>query len=298
VKVVLFCGGLGLRIRSSDDSAPKPMVPIGNRPVLWHVMRYYAHFGHTEFVLCLGYGARSVKDYFLDYQETHSNDFVLTKGGEQVEMLGTDISEWRITFVDTGFDTAIGERLRRVRPYLDDDEVFLANYGDVLTDAPLDGIVDRVLAAPDLVGSLLAVPPEGSFHVVQTGDADRVTGFTAAADLDLRINGGYFVLRQAIFDYLREGDDLVMDGCTRAAADGRLLAVPYDGFWAPMDTLKERSVLEDLWRTGACPWAVWRNDVPPGAGGDVPGSPAPGAPAAASPGGRPPLEVPDLNGRT
>ncbi|HEU0170740.1 MAG TPA: sugar phosphate nucleotidyltransferase [Acidimicrobiales bacterium] len=282
MKVVLFCGGLGLRIRSSDDSAPKPMVPIGDRPVLWHVMRYYAHFGHTEFVLCLGYGARSVKDYFLDYQETHSNDFVLTKGGEQVELLSTDISEWRITFVDTGIDTAIGERLRRVRAHLDDDEVFLANYGDVLTDAPLHQIVDRLLET-DAVGSLLAVPPEGSFHAVSIGDDDRVTGFTAAVDLDLRINGGYFVLRQEIFDYLREGDDLVMDGCRRAAVDRRLLAVPYDGFWAPMDTLKERSVLEDLWRTGQCPWAVWRTDA---AGPRTPGAP----------GRRPPLEVPDLNG--
>ncbi len=169
VKVVLFCGGLGLRIRSSDDSAPKPMVPIGDRPVLWHVMRYYAHFGHTEFILCLGYGARSVKEYFLDYQETHSNDFVLTKGGEHVELLGTDISEWRITFVDTGIDTAIGERLRRVRPYLDDDEVFLANYGDVLTDAPLDDVVDRLLAT-DAVGSLLAVPARG---VVPRGGLGR-----------------------------------------------------------------------------------------------------------------------------
>ena len=285
MKVVLFCGGLGLRIRSSEDSAPKPMVPIGDRPVLWHVMRYYAHFGHTDFILCLGYGARSVKDYFLDYQETHSNDFVLSKGGENVGLLSTDISEWRITFVDTGIDTAIGERLRRVRRHLDDDEVFLANYGDVLTDAPLDRVIDRLLET-DAVGSLLAVPPEGSFHAVAIGDGDRVTGFTAAVDLDLRINGGYFVLRQEIFDYLREGDDLVMDGCRRAAAGGRLLAVPYDGFWAPMDTLKERSVLENLWRTGACPWAVWRSDAA------APRTPAAGELRAPSP----PLEVPDLNG--
>jgi glucose-1-phosphate cytidylyltransferase len=277
MKVVLFCGGLGLRMRSSDDSAPKPMVPIGNRPVLWHVMRYYAHFGHTDFILCLGYGAQAVKEYFLDYQETHSNDFVLTKGGEHVEMLSTDISEWRITFVDTGFDTAIGERLRRVRPYLDDDDVFLANYGDVLTDAPLDEIVDQVLAT-DAVGSLLAVPPEGSFHVVEIGDGSRITGFTAAVEMSMRINGGYFVLRQEIFDYLREGDDLVMDGCMRAAHDRRMLAIPYDGFWAPMDTLKERSVLEDLYRTGQSPWALWRD--PPSTGAALPV-----------------VDVPDLNGR-
>ena len=277
MKVVLFCGGMGLRMRSSDDSAPKPMVPIGHRPVLWHVMRYYAHFGHTDFILCLGYGAQAVKEYFLNYQETHSNDFVLTKGGEHVELLSSDISDWRITFVDTGIDTAIGERLRRVRTHLDDDEVFLANYGDVLTDAPIDRLIDQTLAT-DAVGSLLAVPPEGSFHVVEIGEGSRISGFTPATAMDLRINGGYFVLRQAIFDYLREGDDLVMDACVRASADGRMLAIPYDGFWAPMDTLKERSRLEDLYRTGQSPWALWRSQ-----------------PAAAG-GGIREIEVPDLNG--
>jgi glucose-1-phosphate cytidylyltransferase len=257
MKVVLFCGGMGLRMRSSDESAPKPMITIGHRPVLWHVMRYYAHFGHTEFILCLGYGARSVKDYFLSYNETHSNDFVLTKGGEHVELISSDISEWRITFVDTGIDTAIGERLRRVRPYLDDDEVFLANYGDVLTDAPLNDIIDQLIAS-DAVGSLLAVPPQGSFHVVDIDPESKITGFVPAADMNMRINGGYFVLRQDIFGYLNEGEDLVMDACVRAAGDRRMLAIPYDGFWAPMDTLKERSVLEDLYRTGRSPWMVWQ----------------------------------------
>jgi glucose-1-phosphate cytidylyltransferase len=256
VKVVIFCGGLGLRMRSSEDSAPKPMMPIGHRPVLWHVMRYYAHFGHNEFILCLGFGARAVKDYFLDYRETHSNDFVLTKGGEHIELLASDISEWRITFVDTGIDTAIGERLRRVKRFLDDDEVFLANYGDVLTDAPMNDIVDRVLAT-DATASLLAVRPQDSFHVVDIDSASRITGFTPVSDMQMRINGGYFVLRQDIFDYLHEGEDLVMDAYARAASDGRMLAIPYDGFWATMDTLKERSRLEDLYRTGQCPWAVW-----------------------------------------
>jgi len=257
MKVVIFCGGLGLRMRSTDDSAPKPMMPIGDRPVLWHVMRYYAHFGHTEFILCLGYGARAVKDYFLNYQETHSNDFVLAKGGEHIELLSSDISEWRITFVDTGIDTAIGERLRRVRHLLDDDEVFLANYGDVLTDAPLNDLVDQLIAS-DVAGSLLAVPPQDSFHVVDFDEAARITSFVPAASMNMRINGGYFVLRQDIFDYLREDEDLVMDACRRAAAERRMLAIPYDGFWAPMDTLKERSRLENLYRTGQSPWAVWR----------------------------------------
>jgi glucose-1-phosphate cytidylyltransferase len=261
MKVVLFCGGMGLRMRSSDDSLPKPMMPIGHRPVLWHVMRYYAHFGHTDFILCLGYGARAVKDYFLNYNETHSNDFVLTKGGEHVELLGSDISEWSITFIDTGIDTAIGERLRRVRRYIDDDEIFLANYGDVLTDAPLDEIIDEV-AASDVAGSLLAVPPQDSFHVVDIDKDSRITAFTPVAEMNMRINGGYFVLKQDIFDYLHEGEDLVMDACVRASDEGRMLAIQYNGFWAAMDTLKERSWLEEMYRTGRSPWAVWHQHSP------------------------------------
>jgi glucose-1-phosphate cytidylyltransferase len=258
MKVVLFCGGLGMRIRTGPESLPKPMMPIGSRPVLWHVMRYYAHFGHTEFILCLGYGAHAVKEYFLDYRETGSNDFVLTKGGQHVEMLGTDISNWTITFIDTGIDTAIGERLRRVRPYLDEDEIFLANYGDVLTDAPMNDLIDD-FAQTDAVASLLAVNPQDSFHVVDIEDGVRVTGLTAVADMSMRINGGYFILRQGIFDYLDEGDDLVMNGFTRAATAGRMRAVQYDGFWAPMDTLKERTALEEQYRSGLSPWALWRD---------------------------------------
>jgi len=267
MKVVLFCGGLGLRMRDSEDSAPKPMMTVGPRPVLWHVMRYYAHFGHKEFILCLGYGARAVKEYFVNYQETTSNDFVLSQGGSQVELLGTDISDWRISFVDTGVDTAIGERLRRVRSHLDGDEMFLANYGDVLTDAPLDHMVKRLRDTDD-VGTLLAIRPQESFHVINVRDEDRVEGFTAASELDLRINGGYFVLRQGIFDYIDEGQDLLMDGCVGAAASGRLQTFPYDGFWAPMDTLKERSALEQRYMRGDCPWMVWDNSTRRSVGAD------------------------------
>jgi glucose-1-phosphate cytidylyltransferase len=256
MKVVLFCGGLGLRMRSQVDSAPKPMMAVGDRPVLWHIMRYYAHFGHTEFILCLGYGAASVKQYFLDYDETQSNDFILTKGGEQVELLDSDISDWRISFIDTGIEASIGERLRLIRPLLDDDEVFLANYGDVLTDAPLDRIVAAFIAS-DNVASLLAVPPQASFHVVGVDDDSRVTGITQVATMPMWINGGYFVLRQSVFDVLAPGEDLVDDAFARLTAVGRLGAVPYRGFWAPMDTLKERSALEDLDRSGKAPWKLW-----------------------------------------
>ncbi|MFJ6133256.1 sugar phosphate nucleotidyltransferase [Janibacter terrae] len=262
MKVVLFCGGLGMRMRADNQSLPKPMMPIGPRPVLWHVMRYYAHFGHTEFILCLGHGAEAVKEYFLDYRETASNDFVMTKGGDDIQLLGTDISEWTITFVDTGLSTAIGERLRRVRPHLGDDEIFLANYGDVLTDAPMNDLIEE-FRATDAVGQMLAVRPQESFHVIEMDDEGLVSGLTPVADMPFPINGGYFCLRQGIFDYLHEGEDLVMDACVRAAAEGRMRAVRYDGFWAPMDTLKERTALQEQYRRGTSPWAVWRPDPTP-----------------------------------
>ena len=158
MKVVLFCGGLGMRMRDGVTNAPKPMAMIGDRPLLWHVMRYYAHYGHTDFVLCLGYGASAVKDFFLSYDETRSNDFVLEGADRQVKLFKTDISDWRVTFVDTGLHSAIGERLRRVRRFVEDEEMFLANYADVFTNAPLPDMISR-FASTDAVVSLLAVPP-------------------------------------------------------------------------------------------------------------------------------------------
>jgi glucose-1-phosphate cytidylyltransferase len=252
-----------MRMRSGIDAPlPKPMMPIGSRPVLWHIMRYYAHFGHNEFILCLGFGAHAVKDYFLDYHETHSNDFVLSNAGRKIELLSSDISDWRITFVDTGIDTPIGERLRRVREHLGDDDVFLANYGDVLTDAPMNDLLDEFLET-DAIGSMLAVAPQDSFHVVRISTDGSLTGIEPVAEMDMRINGGYFILRQEIFNFLDEGDDLVVNGFTRAAQTGRFRAVRFDGFWAPMDTLKERMALEEMHRSGNRPWAVWEEKHEP-----------------------------------
>jgi glucose-1-phosphate cytidylyltransferase len=237
------------------------MMTIGDRPVLWHIMRYYAHFGHKDFILCLGYGAQSVKDYFLHYEETASNDFVLSDSGRTVELLSSDIGDWRITFADTGMDTQIGERLRRVRHHLGGDAMFLANYGDVLTDAPLDQMVQR-FSESDAVASLLAVKPQESFHAVHMTESGLVSGFQSAAEMQIWINGGFFILRQSIFDYLGPGEDLVGDACEKAAVDGRMLAIPHQGFWAPMDTLKERTHLEELYRTGRSPWMLWRQGEP------------------------------------
>ena len=256
MKVVLFCGGLGMRMRDGVTNAPKPMAMIGDRPLMWHVMRYYAHFGHTDFVLCLGYGASYVKDFFLNYDETRSNDFVLEGGAREVKLFRTDISDWRITFVDTGLNSAIGERLRRVRRFVDGEPMFLANYADVFTDASLPDMIQR-FEASNAVASLLAVPPQSSHHVVDVGEDGLITQVTPVRDLRQWENGGYFVLRPEIFEYLNEGEDLVEDALPRLVAQRRVLAYPHKGYWSPADTVKERAQLEEMYHRGHCPWMIW-----------------------------------------
>ncbi|MGY1631559.1 glucose-1-phosphate cytidylyltransferase [Geodermatophilus sp. SYSU D01186] len=259
MKVVLFCGGYGLRMRDGGSDLPKPMIMVGHRPLIWHVMRYYAHFGHTEFILCLGYGAHHIKDYFLNYRETASNDFVLREGGNRIDIHSTDIAEWTIHFVDTGVDSAIGERLRRVRHLVRDDEVFLANYSDVLTDAPLPIMIDRFVRS-DAIASLLAARPGGSFHCVDIREDGVIRDIRAAADMGLWVNGGFFVLRQAVFDFIPKGGDLVEDACHTLAGRGQLLSYRYTGFWHPTDTIKERNNLEAHFEHGDRPWMVWETD--------------------------------------
>jgi len=253
-----------MRMRDGVSSGPKPMAMVGERPLLWHVMRYYAYFGHTDFVLCLGYGASYVKDFFLHYDETRSNDFVLEKGATEVKLFSRDISDWRITFVDTGLTSPIGERLRRVRRFVEDQEIFMANYADVLTNAPLPDIISRFEASTAVAG-LLAVPPQSSHHVVDIGDDGFITQVTPMRDLRQWENGGYFVLRPEVFEYLNEGEDLIEDAIMRLVPAGRVLAYPYKGYWSPADTVKERAQLEEMYQRGHCPWMIWDADRSAGA---------------------------------
>jgi len=260
VKVVLFCGGLGMRMRDGVTTGPKPMAMVGERPLLWHVMRYYAHFGHTDFVLCLGYGASYVKDFFLSYDETRSNDFALENGAREVRLFSTDISDWRITFVDTGLHSAIGERLRRVRRFVEDEPMFMANYADVLTNASLPDMIER-FEASGAVASLLAVPPQSSHHVVDIADDGLITQVTPMRDLRQWENGGYFVLRPEIFNHLNEGEDLVEDAIMRRLVPQRqVIAYPYKGYWSPADTVKERAQLDEMYHQGNCPWMIWDSE--------------------------------------
>jgi glucose-1-phosphate cytidylyltransferase len=256
MKVVLFCGGLGMRMRDTTASAPKPMNMIGDRPLLWHVMRYYAHFGHTEFILCLGYGASAVKEYFLHYDEAQSNDFTLTAGGRDIKLHSTDITDWNIAFIDTGLHATIGERLMRVRDLVQGEEMFLANYADTLTDAPLNEMIERFHSSA-AVASLLAVPPVSSHHVVEVDADGVVSGVREVRELMQWENGGYFVMRPGIFDVLRDGEDMVPHAFSRLVDGGRLLAQRHTGFWRAADTFKDRVELDDMFHRGQCPWMLW-----------------------------------------
>jgi glucose-1-phosphate cytidylyltransferase len=256
MKVVIFCGGQGLRMREASEVAPKPMIPVGSRPVLWHVMKYYAHFGFTDFVLCLGYRAEAIKHFFLTYNEAMANDFVLSKGGAQIHLLKTDIHNWNITFVDTGLHACVGERLRAVRHLLRDDEMFLANYGDTLTDADLPAMIARAKTAK-ATASFLAVRPNYSFHVVSMGNDGAVSSIEDVTRSDVWINGGYFILRSELLDELRPGEDLVEEPFQRLLGRGELLGQRHEGFWAPMDTLKDKQLLDNLHENGQAPWQLW-----------------------------------------
>jgi glucose-1-phosphate cytidylyltransferase len=262
MRTVLFCGGLGLRLREHTERVPKPMVPIGYRPVLWHVMKYYAHFGHKDFVLCLGYKADVVKQYFLDYNEALSNDFVLNgnghdRRGDHLELLSSDIHDWRITFADTGLHANVGQRLKAAQRYLDGEDVFLANYGDVLTDAPLPELIDDFLRQ-DKVAAFISVRPTYTFHVVSAREDGVVERIDDVRVSDIWINGGYMILRKEIFDFIGEGEELVQEPFQRLIKQDLLLAYRYEGFWAPMDTLKDQQDLEAQYEAGNPAWAVWQ----------------------------------------
>jgi glucose-1-phosphate cytidylyltransferase len=259
MKVVLFCGGLGTRLRDYSETIPKPMVSIGYRPVLWNVMKYYAHYGHKDFILCLGHRADAVKNYFLNYNECISNDFVLSSGGKTLELYNSDIQDWRITFADTGVDSNIGQRLKAVETYLREDVEFLANYSDGLTDLPLPEQLDH-FHAQDKIASFLAVRPNLSYHMIsmEEGDASIVSGIRAMNNGTVRINGGFFAFKTKIFDYIRDREELVNGPFQRLIDERQLIAYPYDGFWASMDTFKDKQELDALWGTGSAPWEVWK----------------------------------------
>lgn len=253
MKVVLFCGGLGTRIREYSDAIPKPMVPIGHQPILWHVMQYYSQYGHRDFVLCLGYKANVVKDYFLNYKQTTSSDCTVSNFGSRVEILGRQPPDWRVSMVDTGIWRNIGQRLVAVRHLVQDEEMFLANYSDGLTDACLPDMIDRFKKSGK-IGCFVAIHPPLTFHLAEFDGQGAVRRLRASHEADIWINGGYFIFRKEIFDYIKEGEELVVEPFERLIECGQLMAYKHEGFWRAMDTLRDRQVLEEMIERGEMPW--------------------------------------------
>jgi glucose-1-phosphate cytidylyltransferase len=257
MKVVLFCGGLGTRLREHSDTIPKPLVNVGYRPLLWHLMSYYAHFGHKDFILCLGYRGDMVREYFLRYNEAMTNDFLLSEGGRKVELMSRDLDDWRITFVDTGMHSNLGQRLLRVRKYLMQEATFLANYSDGLSDLPLDEMIAD-FERRNVIAGFAAVKNNQSFHAVRTEDDGTVAAMSEIGAANLWINGGYFCFSRDIFDYIEEGEELVEQPFQRLIARRQLHAFHYQGFWKSMDTFKDKITFDRMEARGDCPWMVWK----------------------------------------
>jgi glucose-1-phosphate cytidylyltransferase len=256
MKTVLFCGGLGTRIRDYSENVPKPMIPIGGKPILWHLMSYYSQFGHKDFILCLGYKANVIKEFFLNYQQHIYADCVVSGFGTNVETLGDpEQQDWRVTMIDTGVWRKIGERLFAVRQQVENEEMFLANYSDGLSDVDLPAMIDAFKQSGK-VACFVAARPTFSLHLIEMDKDGIVNGIRPTQDANLWINGGFFIFRSEIFDYLRDGEELVEEAFKRLIKENQLMAFRHNGFWRPMDTLKDKEVLEDLVEQGRMPWRI------------------------------------------
>jgi glucose-1-phosphate cytidylyltransferase len=253
MKVVLFCGGRGTRIREYSEAIPKPMVPLGQQPIVRHLMQWYSDYGHDEFVLCLGYKANVIKDFFLNAKPQYFADCIVSQGGRDVQLIEETNRDWRITLLDTGIWRNIGERLWAAKDHLKNEKMFLANYADGLTDVDLNDVVAK-FEASGKIGCFLAVRAPLTYHLPDIAEDGRVRAFRTTETADIWINGGYFVFRPEIFDYMREGEELVLQPFSRLIEDNMLMAYKHEGFWRSMDTLRDWQSLEDMVEKGDMPW--------------------------------------------
>lgn len=256
MKVVLFCGGMGTRMREFSETIPKPLVNVGPRPIIWHLMRHFAHYGFTEFVLCLGYKGELIKQYFLKYDALMSEDCRLERGAARLHGGGTDVPDWTIDFVDTGLSRNIGERLVAVRHLLQGEEMFLANYSDQLCDIDLHSYVE-LAKSKGKIASVVAVRPPGSYHGLTSDSDGTVTHIGPWSNAKVWINGGYMLLRREVFDHIEPGDELVEAPFERLVAKRQLFCHRHEGFWKAMDTYKDKLSFDAAYESGRRPWEVW-----------------------------------------
>jgi len=257
MKAVLLAGGLGSRISEETAVRPKPMIEIGGQPVLWHIMNIYAHYGVADFVICLGYKGYIIKEYFANYV-LHRSDVSIDLANGSLSYLGSNsLPPWKVTLIDTGPLTMTGGRLKRIRPYLPDDEPFCMTYGDGVADVNIKALVS-FHRSHGLEATVTTVSPPSRYGVTVV-ENDRVVSFAEKpAGEQGRINGGFFVLQPQVLDRIA-GDETIWESepLESLAAAGQLAAYSHDGFWHPMDTLRDKNHLENLWETGSAPWKIW-----------------------------------------
>jgi glucose-1-phosphate cytidylyltransferase len=255
MKAVILAGGLGTRISEETHLRPKPMIEIGGRPLLWHIMKIYSAHGVNDFVICCGYKGYLIKEYFANYV-LHMSDVTFDMANNAMDVHQQNAEPWRVTLVDTGEDTMTGGRLKRVADYLQSDDAFCFTYGDGLADVDVAASIEFHRGHGKLA-TVTAVQPPGRYGALQLDDS-QVRGFTEKPRGDGLINGGYFVLSPRCLDRIA-GDDTSWEAepLIGLAADGELMAFAHTGFWQPMDTLREKTLLESLWESGRAPWKVW-----------------------------------------
>ena len=259
MKAVILAGGLGTRIAEESDSKPKPMVEVGGRPLLWHIMKIYAHHGVNDFIICLGYKGYVIKEFFFNYYRHMSNMRIDLQTGDH-QILNSQAEDWRITLIDTGSETMTGGRLKRAAPYLD-DETFCLTYGDGLADIDITAEL-QFHRQHKRIATVAAVQPPGRFGVLNVAPDQQVSSFEEKPSDEIGwINGGFFVLEPSALNYI-EGDSTSWERepLANLAKDGELAAFHHHGFWQPCDTLRDKRELEKLWAQGMAPWCVWRRD--------------------------------------
>jgi glucose-1-phosphate cytidylyltransferase len=256
VKTVILAGGLGTRLSEETELRPKPMVEIGGRPILWHIMKHYAHFGHDEFFVALGYKGEVVKHFFLDYHRLNGS-MTIDLGTGEVERRDLEIEKWRVHLVDTGLETNTGGRIKRLAPWLQ-GETFMVTYGDGVSNVDVDALL-RFHRSHGRLATVTAVRPPARFGGL-IFEGDLVSEFTEKPQIgEGWINGGFLVFEPGVLEYLKDDDtNLEVDVLERLAEDGQLGAYQHDAFWQCMDTLRDRRFLEGLWREGHAPWRVWK----------------------------------------
>ena len=260
MKVVILCGGQGTRIRDVSENIPKPMIPVGGLPILWHIMKYYASKGRKEFVLCLGYKGQAIKDFFLNY-ESQTRDFSVTLGGAREIEYHTEHEEadWRVTLADTGQDAMTGARVRKIRKYIGDAEHFLLTYGDGVGDVDIDALIKFHISHGRIL-TVTGVRPPGRFGELMHSAEGVVSEFNEKPQATGgRISGGFFVCRKEIFDYLNDREDLVfeLEPMRRLVSERQMVMYAHDGFWQPMDTYRDYLYLNGLVSRGEAPWIKW-----------------------------------------